>query len=208
MREITVDSFLAHYGVKGMKWGVRRSRAARAKAAAKDMKRTEDYQKRYNLTKSEAQRRQRTAKTVRNKMAKQLATKAAVGVAVTVGAHVVARQLGQQSVRNRSVSTLNSSETVKIDLKRASDLVAKLGSNPAPSKQPFGGAIPMPPVRASARATSSKSVTNSVKLGNDKFIASLTKQHNATVKLANADLRKGYERNLVPFAAREYLKEW
>lgn len=66
----------------------------------------------------------------------------------------------------------------------------------------------MPPVRASARATASRSVTNSVRLSNDKFIASLTKQHNQTVKLANADLRKGYDRNLVPFAAREYLPEW
>lgn len=207
MSELTVDSFLEHYGVKGMKWGVRRSRSSRAKAIAKDMKRTQDWQKKYNLTQKEAQRRQRTAKTAQKNLAKKMATKAAVGVALTVGAHVVARQMGQQSVRNRSVSTLNSGSTVKVDLSRAQKLVEQLGSNPAPSRSASGG-IPMPPVRASARATASRSVTNSVRLSNDKFIASLTKQHNQTVKLANADLRKGYDRNLVPFAAREYLPEW
>ena len=204
MNEITVDSFLEHYGVKGMKWGVRRSRAARAKAAAKDMKRTEDFQKKYNLTKGEAQRRQRTAKTAQKNLAKKMAVKAAVGVGVTVGAHVIARQMGQQSVRKRSVSTLNSGNSrVSVDLSRAQKLVEQMGSRPAPSS-----AIPMPPVRASASATAKRSVSRSVKVSNDKFIAQLTKQHNATVKLANADLRKGFERNLVPFADREYLKEW
>lgn len=44
-----VDDFLAHYGVKGMKWGVRRSReqlaAAREKTAEAKKTRTENKQK-------------------------------------------------------------------------------------------------------------------------------------------------------------------
>jgi len=33
----SVDNFLAHYGVKGMKWGVRRQRRAEAKAARREL---------------------------------------------------------------------------------------------------------------------------------------------------------------------------
>ena len=200
MSEVTVDSFLEHYGVKGMKWGVRKSRSELRKAA-KDRARTEKFQKKYNLTEKEAQRRQRSAKTAQKNLAKKMAVRAAVGVGATVGAHALARHMGQQSVRNRSVSTLNSNPNsgVKVDLSRAQKLVGEFGSRPVPSS-----AIPMGPIGS----TGGKRGSTKPRASTTKFIADMTKKHNETIRKANADLKAGYDKTQTPFALREFLKEW
>ena len=45
MEQIEVEEFLQHHGVKGMKWGVRRSSKTGSKSSSKSKKTTETLQK-------------------------------------------------------------------------------------------------------------------------------------------------------------------
>jgi len=85
---IVVDNFLAHYGVKGMRWGVRRS--SRSKSSQEKSNRWTEDQK-------------RKLKTV--------GAIAAVG-AIAVGAYYVSRKLNAGSMA-RPISSLSSLNPVK-----------------------------------------------------------------------------------------------
>lgn len=57
------DDFLAHYGVKGMKWGVRKDRKARASSSDPKTKKTKTQKARANAREKSRKSKMRTVKS-------------------------------------------------------------------------------------------------------------------------------------------------
>lgn len=108
----TADDVLIHYGVKGMKWGVRRSREERARARAARKQESEDYQQAKQLRKKKPSQmsnaelrklneRMQLEQTYANLMSKQ-------GNAVTRGNDYVKSALAVAKTGADVYNTLNS----------------------------------------------------------------------------------------------------
>ena len=142
---------LAHFGVKGMKWGVRKERSTSDDAS----------------------------KSSRNK---KLAAAAVVGVGLTATAILMARG------RNRSTMSLQV-ELVKKGMLHANKVMKNSGGVKASTiKKPPGK------VRISSESQAW------LKAFNDK--------QSQLTRLANEDLKAGYNRNQIPVYLREYLPDW
>ena len=95
----TLPEFLEHYGVKGMQWGVRKTRKQKRnsktaqknavrqkkqlsteKGRQKDAARTKKFMEKYQISQKEAQRRQRVAASGNRKLKKTVAKTAATYV--------------------------------------------------------------------------------------------------------------------------------
>ena len=105
---IETEEFLAHFGVKGMKWGVRRANL-RESSAAVDKAKTEKQQAKKNLKAAKAVKRQD-----QKEMAKSVLGTAAV---VTAGA-VIAVGIIKAS-RNKKVKTFIKNDAPKLNQGRA-----------------------------------------------------------------------------------------
>lgn len=107
-----VDKYLAHYGVTGMKWGVRRSRkalsAAREKRAGGDAKKLTDDELGARIKRLEAEKRYKelNKRTVSKgeKMAVDIMTQVGTQTAVKVGNGAMA--LAAQVALNRQMKGL------------------------------------------------------------------------------------------------------
>jgi hypothetical protein len=153
MTDVSVEDYLEHFGVKGMRWGVRRER-------------TSGFSDK--VTKEDANR-------ARNKK-----IAATVGVGLVVGAVLLA------GANKRKRSSLGSTKSGQEAAKR---IVSSMGKTPTSS-------IKTP----SAKPKISKETSD--------LIRRISDSHNEQLRLANVDLKAGYERNQVPLNLREYIPQW
>lgn len=179
MSDISVDSFLEHYGVKGMKWGVRRSRKQLARENGSDSAPKKGLSPK--------------AKAVRN---------AAVAVA---GAAVVGHLIGKHSgTKVRGIGRYPSEQgnwMVDHLLSNMETMNSRMSDFP---KARVPKPIPMGPIGSTGGKKSSTSAVSDTA----KFIRDITAKHNETIRKANADLKAGYDRAQTPFPLREFIDEW
>lgn len=172
-----IEDFLEHFGVKGMKWGVRKRRDEKARARLFGKKEQQGMSGK---------------------------KKAAIAVGVVGAGALVA---GAIIARNRGVKVqqLSQLDEVKASLKRSADSFKALSNRrtSAPFAKPgvirVGGAIPMPPAGNSVLRTSGKTLIRDVPKSPQMKISDLppglreraaSAVRNARPPISPAELRK------------------
>lgn len=121
------------------------------------------------------------------KEVKKTLAKTAVGLTVTAGAmfaaHILLKRKGitYQRLSDKNLQTL---------IKNNEAFLKQAMSQPAP--KPSSVPKKVPKINSDAK----------------NVISDITKRHNESIRLANADLKANYERLQTPLPLREYLKEW
>lgn len=203
---------LEHFGVKGMKWGVRKERSA-----------------------ADRRGKSKDEKSAKRRRAAQIAVVAGVVVAGAIIAHrsgvrmssfsnapgssTVARSLARERAlvgasRSREAATIAASRAreqaaVQAGARRTAAVLNRVG------QQRFS-AIPMPPVGGGSTRASNRFLRNNrlassgrprpVSRANE--IAALRSSIADTIRSANADLRARDNSLNIPFSQRSYIPEW
>jgi hypothetical protein len=187
----TADDVLEHFGVKGMRWGVRNNR-------------------RSGSNRNSGSNRSGKQKTSKKKRAVQIAV---VGGALVAGAIIAHRSgVSVSSLRGSSATARGSLESARV--------LARIGENVAPPRTfrmpsvPAPRVFAMPPVPAPRLGgrVSNPLRTSAPRLGSrvrgPEEARALRASIAQSIRAANKTLRDNDNRLNIPFAQRSYLTEW
>jgi hypothetical protein len=179
---IDEDAYLEHFGVKGMRWGVRNVRKAVGRGTTKFLD-DADIPGRPNRRSNRISDEQKRRET-RN-------ARIAVALAVGYGAVRVGMAISQQKRATKGI--VNASELrskLKVNESAVNDILRKSGGMKASDLRPPSGKRP----KISPEA--------------QKFINEFSAKQSLLNKAANSDLKDLYEKGQVPLPLRDYLSDW
>jgi hypothetical protein len=189
----TPDDVLEHFGVKGMRWGVRRQRSSDSKVSGGKQK------------------------TSKKKRAAQIAIVGGVVVAGAILAHrggVRMSSLSRAPQTLPQMSTSGSSSIAKSALQRQS-ILSRVGKTRVSSIPRVGDVVPNPLRTTTPRVGSSvpnplRTTTPRVgsSLRNPTAVRDLRSSIAASVRAANVQLRARDNDLNIPIHQRSYLTEW
>ena len=206
------NDILEHYGVKGMKWGVRRKRGANGrvgKAGKAKKERTPEEQRR---------------REVRIGVAKALGQSVAILAISHYGAAKINEAFtGEKPALDKAVlagkgalqKTLSShgharaSDAVRATpprVSRPSTRTSMRGASPSQHRM-AADRHREAAARASVKRTQARKVSDSATASAASDLAKLKAAHAKTVREANASLKASYDKTQTPFGERSYLDE-